>query len=127
MLQERGKYFEEPTGLPKAGQPNFKINLKPGYKVPDQRTYRMSPAELEEVQRQLKIYLERGWIRPSQSEFGAPILFVRKKDGTLRMCIDYRQLNSITIPYKYPLPRIDELLDQLHGAKFFTSLDLWSG
>jgi hypothetical protein len=127
MLQERRQYFEEPTGLPKAGQPNFKINLKPGYKVPDQRTYRMSPAELEEVQRQLKIYLERGWIRPSQSEFGAPILFVRKKDGTLRMCIDYRQLNSITIPNKYPLPRIDELLDQLHGAKFFTSLDLWSG
>ena len=127
MLQDRRQYFEEPTGMPKPGKPNFSITLKPGYKVPDQRTYRMSPAELEEVQRQLKIYLERGWVRPSQSEFGAPILFVRKKDGTLRMCIDYRQLNAISVPNKYPLPRIDELLDQLHGAKYFTSLDLWSG
>ena len=127
VLQERRHYFDEPTGLPNPDNPMFRIRLQPNSQPPPQRTYRMSPAELEEVQRQLTLYLERGWIRPSQSQFGAPILFVRKKDGSLRMCIDYRQLNSITIPNKYPLPRIDELLDQLHGAKYFTSLDLWSG
>jgi hypothetical protein len=82
---------------------------------------------MDELKKQLEELLEQGFIRPSVSPYGAPILFVRKKDGSLRMCVDYRALNKITIKNKYPLPRIDELLDRLHGAKFFSKLDLMSG
>ena len=127
MLQEFRDVFDEPTHLPPVRSHDHHIDLKPGSKPPEQRTYRMSPLELQEVQRQLEEYLDRGWIRPSSSPFGAPILFARKKDGTLRMCVDYRALNALSIKNRYPLPRIDELLDQLHGAKWFTALDLWSG
>lgn len=126
ILNRHRDNFSPPTGLNNT-VPLHRISLQPNATPPLQRTYRMSPAELQEVQRQLEDYLEKGWIRPSTSEFGAPILFVRKQDGSLRMCIDYRALNAITIKDRYPLPRIDELLDQLHGAKYFTSLDLWSG
>ena len=87
----------------------------------------MSPAELAEVEKQLKWYFDRGWIRPSTSPFGAPILFAKKADGTLRMCLDYRSLNDITIKNRSSLPRIDEALDQLKGAAFFSSFDLFSG
>jgi hypothetical protein len=120
--------FQEPQHLPPS-RPDYdhKIELTPDAAVPQQRTFRMSPAELAELQRQLKDYLDKGWIQPSTSPFGAPVLFARKKDGSLRMCIDYRGLNAITIKNRYPLPRIDELLDQLQGATIFSSLDLWSG
>ena len=118
--------FDEPSSVTHSG-PLQRINLRPGSTPPNEPLRRMSPAELEELQRQLQIYLEKGWIRPSTSEYGAPILFAKKADGSLRLCIDYRQLNSITIKDRYPLPRSDELFDQLHGAKYFTSLDLWSG
>ncbi|KAG0749205.1 hypothetical protein G6F29_013894 [Rhizopus arrhizus] len=87
----------------------------------------MSPAELDELQKQLKELLSLGLIRPSSSPWGAPVLFVRKKDGSMRMCIDYRALNKLTVRNSHPLPRIDECLDRLKGAKFFTSLDLKSG
>ena len=87
----------------------------------------MSPAELVEVQKQLGDYLDKGFIQPSSSPYGAPILFVRKKTGELRMCVDYRALNSQTIKDCYPLPRIEEMLDQLKGATVFTKLDLTSG
>jgi hypothetical protein len=89
----------------------------------------MSVEELEEIKSQLQEYLERGWIRPSTSEFGAPVLFVRKKDGTLRMCIDYRALNNITVKDRYPLPRIDELLDRIAEARptVFSKIDLQKG
>ena len=87
----------------------------------------MSPSELAEVRRQLDEYLSKGWIRPSTSPFGAPILFVRKKDNTLRMCIDYRALNRLTVLDKYPLPRIDDLLDRLSKARVFSSIDLAQG
>ena len=87
----------------------------------------MSPLELKEVRKQSDDLLEKGWIRPSQSPYRAPILFVRKKEGTLRMCIDYRELNKQTVKNRYPLPRQDELLDQLHGAKFFSKIDLQFG
>lgn len=127
LLDAKADVFKEPTALPPHRSLDHKIDLVPGAKPPQQRTYRMSPAELQEVEKQLADYLSKGWIRPSQSPFGAPILFVRKKDGSLRMCVDYRALNSITIKNRYPLPRIDELLDQLQGATIFTSLDLWSG
>src|SRR5260364_353329 len=82
---------------------------------------------MEELKRQIKDYLEKGIIRPSASPYGAPVLFVAKKKGSLRMCVDYRALNKITIKNRYPLSHIDELLDQLHGAKFFTKIDLRSG
>ena len=87
---------------------------------------RMSPAELEELLKQLTWYLDKGWIRPSTSSFSAPVVFAKKEDGALRLCLDYRSLNAITKKSRYPLPKIDEMLDQLHGAKLFTTLDLSS-
>jgi len=120
--------FDEPTaanGPPKG--PKHHIRLIPGSTPPQQRLYRMSPAELEELRKQLAIFLEKGWIRPSNSEYGAPVLFAPKSDGTLRMVIDYRSLNAQTIKDRYPLPRTDELFDHLHGAKYFTKIDLAQG
>jgi hypothetical protein len=96
-------------------------------KPPSRPLYRLSRAELAEAERQVKLLLERGYIEPSTSPYGAPILFVQKKDGSLRMVIDYRALNKITIKNKYPMPRIDDALDELQGATMFTSLDLTSG
>ncbi|KAG0741236.1 hypothetical protein G6F22_005145 [Rhizopus arrhizus] len=89
--------------------------------------FKMSPRELDELQRQLKELLSAGFIRPSYSPWGAPVLFVRKKDGSLRMCIDYRAINSLTKRISTPLPRIDECLERLGGAKYFSSIDLKSG
>ena len=88
---------------------------------------RLSFPEQEELKKQLADLAAKGFIRPSRSPFGAPVLFVKKKDGALRMVVDYRQLNRITIKNKYPLPRIDDLLDKLKGAKVFSKLDLTSG
>ena len=79
------------------------------------------------MKEQLKDLPNKGFIRPSVSPWGAPVLFVRKKDGSLRMCIDYRQLNKVTIKNKYPLPRIDDLFDQIHGATCFSKIDLRYG
>lgn len=130
QLTDNLRQFEdiiaEPTTLPPSRPWDFDIELESD-QPPKQRTYRMSPAELREVQKQLTEMLEKGWIRPSTSSYGAPILFVRKKDGTLRMCVDYRKLNDITKKNRTPLPRIDELLDSLHGATIFSSLDLYKG
>ena len=87
----------------------------------------MAPAELKELKAQLEELLNKGFIRPSTSPWGAPILFVKKKDGSLRLCIDYRQLNRPTIRNQYPLPRIDELFDQLQGSRVYSKIDLRSG
>jgi hypothetical protein len=103
------------------------IELIPGAEPPHRGYIRMSPAELTELNKQLTGLLDNGYIRPSVSPFGAPVLFAKKKDGTLRLCIDYRMLNKATIKNKYPLPRIDDLLDQLHGATIFSKIDLQSG
>ena len=89
--------------------------------------YRMAPTELKELKSQLQELLDKGFIRPSVSPWGAPVLFVKKKDGTLRMCIDYRQINKVTVKNKYPLPRIEDLFDQLKGAGVFSKIDLRSG
>ena len=86
--------------------------------------YRMSPAELAEVCRQLDGYLSKGWVIPSSSSYGAPILFVRKKDGTLRICIEHRALNKQTKLDWYPLPKIDDLLDRLDNSGVISSIDL---
>ena len=87
----------------------------------------MAPAELRELKGQLQDLLDKGFIQPSMSPWGAPILFVKKKDGSLRMCIDYCQLNKVTVKNKYPLPKIDELFDQLQGARVFLKIDLRLG
>ncbi len=89
--------------------------------------YRLSPAEHKEVQAQVKDLLSRGNIKPSTSPYGSPVLFVQKEDGSLRMVIDYRALNRQTVKNRYPIPRIDELLDKMHGCTVFTTLDLYSG
>ena len=89
--------------------------------------YRMAPAELKELKEQLQELLDKGFIRPNTSPWGAPALFVKKKDGTLRLCIDYRELNKVIVMNKYPLPRIDDLFDQLQGAQFFSKINLQSG
>src|SRR5436189_2545616 len=89
--------------------------------------FRLSQFELQELKKQLDQLLKDGKINPSTSPYGAPVLFVKKKDGTLRMCIDYRALNSQTIQNRYALPRIDELFDRLHGAKIYSKIDLTSG
>jgi len=101
--------------------------VEPGSSPQDKHLYRMSPAEKVEMERQVTEGLRQGIIEPSTSPYGAPCLFVTKKDGSLRMCVDCRALNKITVKNKYPLPRIDDLLDQLHGATVFSSLDLQSG
>jgi len=87
----------------------------------------MAPAEMKELKNQLQELTDKGFIRPSTSPWGVPVLFVKKKVGSLRMCIDYRQLNKATVKNKYPLPRIDELFNQLQGAKVFSKIDLRSG
>ena len=87
----------------------------------------MAPMELRELKLQLQELLEKGFICPSVSPWGAPMLFVKKKDGTLRLCVDYRQLNKMTVKNKYLLPRIDDLFDQLKGASVFSKIDLQSG
>ena len=88
--------------------------------------YRMAPKEMEELKSQLEEFLDKGYIRPSVSPWGAPVLFVRKKDASLRLCIDYMELNKVTINNKYPLPRIDDLFDQLRGVGIFSKIDLRS-
>ena len=86
----------------------------------------MAPAELKELKQQLQELLDKKFIHPSYSPWGAPVLFVKKKDGSMRMCIDYRELNKVTIKNKYPWLRIDDLFDQLKGATVFSKIDLWS-
>ena len=87
----------------------------------------MSPAEPDELRRQLDNLLAAGHIEPSKSPFGAPVVFVGNKDGTIRMCVDYQALNKLTLRNGYPLPRIDELLDTLKVAKYFSKMGLWNG
>ena len=105
----------------------FYIDLNPSTRPMSKAPYRMSPSELKELKVQLQDLLDKGFIRPSVSPWGAPVLFVRKKDGTMRLCIDYRELNKVTIKNKYPLPRVDDLFDQLQGAQVFSKIDLRSG
>jgi hypothetical protein len=115
------------SGLPLERDVEFVIELKPGMAPISRRSYRMPPNELAELKIQLQDLLEKGFIQPSSSPWGCPAIFVKKKDQTLRMCVDYRPLNEVTIKNKYPLPRIDILFDQLTGVRVFSKIDLGSG
>ena len=127
LLHKYRKVFQDlPDGLPPDRGVKHTINLTEN-RTPFKHSYRLSPAELEEAKRQVAELINKGFIQPSQSPFGAPILFVQKKDGSLRMCIDYRGLNAITERNRYPLPNIADLLDKFTGATVFSSLDLASG
>ena len=106
----------ELPGLPPDREIEFEIELLPGTGPLSKAPYRMAPTELKKLKQQLQELLDKKFIRPSYSPWGAPILFVKKKDGSMRMCIDYRELNKVTIQNKYLLPRIDNLFDQLKGA-----------
>ncbi|KAL2226202.1 UNVERIFIED_CONTAM: Transposon Tf2-12 polyprotein [Sesamum indicum] len=114
-------------GLPPHREVDFAIETLPGVAPISIAPYRMAPMELHELKKQIEELLGKGFIRPSTSPWGAPVLFVKKKDGSMRLCIDYRQLNRVTVKNKYPLPRIDDLLDQLKGATIFSKIDLRSG
>jgi hypothetical protein len=118
---------EDLPGLPPERDVEFVIELKPGTAPVSRRSYRMPPNELAELKTQLQDLLEKGFIRPSSSPWGCPAIIVKKKDQTLRMCVDYRPLNEVTIKNRYPLPRIDILFDQLNGARKFSKIDLRSG
>jgi hypothetical protein len=119
--------FKEVPGLPPKKDNDFSINLMPGADPVSKTPYRMSTPELMELQMQLEELLRKGYIHPSMLPWGAPVLFVKKKDGTLRLCIDFRQLNKVTVKNKYPLPRIDDLFDQLKDEKIFSEIDLKLG
>ncbi|GKE86644.1 hypothetical protein Tco_1560386 [Tanacetum coccineum] len=106
---------EDLPGLPPARPVEFQIDLIPGAAPVARAPYRLAPSET------------KGFIRPSSSPWGAPVLFVKKKDGSFRMCIDYRELNKLTVKNRYPLPRIDNLFDQLHGSNIYSKIDLRSG
>ena len=116
----------EIAGLPPDREVEFTIDLIPGTEPISIPLYRMAPVELRELKAQLEELLCKGFIRPSISQWGAPVLFMKKKDGSLRLCIDYRQLNRVTIRNQYPLPRIDELFDQLQGSRIYSKIDLRS-
>ncbi|GKB92396.1 putative reverse transcriptase domain-containing protein [Tanacetum coccineum] len=118
---------EDLPGLPPVRQIEFQIDLIPGATPVARAPYRLAPSEMQELSDQLQELADRGFIRPSTSPWGAPVLFVKKKDGSFRMCIDYRELNKLTIKNRYPLPRIDDLFDQLQGSSVYSKIDLRSG
>jgi hypothetical protein len=127
VLEDFEDVFKEVPGLPPKRDIIFSTNLMLGVAPVSKYPYRMSTPELKELQMQLEEILKKGYIRPSVSSWGALVLFVKKKDGTLRLCIDFRQLNKVTIKNKYPLPRIDDLFDQLKDARIFSKIDLRLG
>ncbi|GJY00267.1 putative reverse transcriptase domain-containing protein [Tanacetum coccineum] len=128
VVRDFPKVFpDDLSGLPPIREIEFRIELIPGATPVAKSPYRLAHSELKELSGQLKELHDKGFIRPSSSPWGAPVLFVKKKDGSFRMCIDYRELNKLTVKNRYPLPRIDDLFDQLQGSQFFSKIDLRSG
>ncbi|GJX69062.1 putative reverse transcriptase domain-containing protein [Tanacetum coccineum] len=118
---------EDLPGLPPVRPVEFQIDLIPGAAPVARAPYRLAPSEMKELSEQLQELSDKSFIRPSSSPWGAPVLFVKKKDGSFRMCIDYRELNKLTVKNRYPLPRIDDLFDQLQGSSIYSKIDLRSG
>jgi hypothetical protein len=118
---------EELPEMPPEREVEFVIDLLLGTDPISKQPYRMSVEELKELKKQLTELQEAGYIHPSSSPWGALVLFVQKKDGSQRMCVDYRSLNDVTLKNEYPLPRIEDLFDQMRGARVFSKIDLWSG
>jgi hypothetical protein len=118
---------EDLPGMPPGRDIEFSIELIPGTAPISKRPYRMDVKDLAELKKQIEELLSKGFIRPNSSPWGAPTLFVDKKDGSRRLCIDYRSLNEVNIRNKYPLPRIEDLFDQMRGAKVLSKIDLRSG
>ncbi|GJS83960.1 hypothetical protein Tco_0750501 [Tanacetum coccineum] len=122
IVQDFPEVFpEDLPGLPPTRQVEFQIDLVPGAAPVARAPYRLAPSEMKELSEQLKELSDKGFIRPSSSPWGAPVLFVKKKDGSFRMCIDYRELNKLTVKNRYPLPRIDDLFDQLQGSSVYST------
>ena len=119
--------FQPPRGVPPPGEHDFRIHTNPTAKIAHRQPYRMTQSERKEFEVQIKKLLANGWVTDSHSRHAEPIIFEKKPDATLRMCVDYRGLNSITTKDRYPLPYIEDLLDKLHRARVFTKLDLASG
>nr|GFA85442.1 putative reverse transcriptase domain-containing protein [Tanacetum cinerariifolium] len=127
IVQDFPEVFpEDLPGLPPARSVEFQIDLIPGTGPVARAPYRLAPSEMKELSEQLQDLSNKGFIRPSSSSWGDPVLFVKKKDGSFRMCIDYRELNKLTVKNRYPLPRIDDLFDQLHGSSIYSKIDLRS-
>ncbi|GJV15222.1 hypothetical protein Tco_1360545 [Tanacetum coccineum] len=118
---------EDLSGIPPARQVEFQIDLVPGVAPVAQAPYRLAPSEMKELAEQLQELSDKGFIRPSSSPWGAHVLFVKKKDRSFCMCIDYRDLNKLTVKNRYPLLRIDDLFDQLQGSSVYSKIDLRSG
>jgi len=128
VVQEIPEVFQDDiTELPLEREVEFAIDLVPGMSPISIASYRMFASELGGLEKQLEELLEKQFVRPSVSPWGAPVLLVKKKDGSMRLCVDYWQLNKVTIKNRYPLPRIDEFMDQLVSAEVFSKIDLRSG
>nr|GFB37259.1 putative reverse transcriptase domain-containing protein [Tanacetum cinerariifolium] len=118
---------EDLPSIPPARQVEFQIDLVPGDAPVTRAPYQLAPPEMKELAQQLQELSNKGFIRPSSSPWGAPVLFVKKKDGSFRMCIDYREQNKLTVKNRYSLLRIDDLFDQLQGSSIYSKIDLRSG
>ena len=129
VLQDFGDVFPEevPAGLPPLRDIEHQIDLIPGATLPNRALYRTNSEETKEIQRQVQELLDKGYIHVSLSPSAIPVILVPKKDGTWRMCVDFRAINNITIRYKHPIPRLDDMLDELSGAIIFSKIDLRSG
>ncbi|KAJ9504785.1 hypothetical protein QJQ45_007281 [Haematococcus lacustris] len=127
LLDKYSSVFAEFTELPPDRGVGHSIKLKPNEPIPHSRPYKLSPIEQAELAKRIPEYIAKGWIEPSDSPYSSPLLFVEKNDGTLRMCVDFRALNKITVRDRFPLPLIDDLFDKLQGCTVFSSMDLQSG